>query len=119
MSIVLLAGEIIRKFRGHEGLATRRPYLIGFLIGLIHGCGFASALANIGLPKGTELFALLLFNIGVEIGQFLVIGVFLIVLAGLNKIAFNHKKHAEFVMTYLIGTIAMFWVIDRVKDYFI
>ena len=119
LSIVMLAVEIIRKYRGHEGLAVKRLYLIGFLIGLIHGCGFASALANIGLPKGTELLALLLFNIGVEIGQFMVIGAFLIVLAALSKMAFNQKKQAELVMTYFIGTIAMFWVIDRVKDYFV
>ncbi len=119
MSIVLLAVEIVRKHRGEGGLSVKRPYLIGFLIGLIHGCGFASALANIGLPKGTELLALLLFNIGVEIGQFVVIGLFLIFLAILGKIAFNHKKRAELVMTYAIGAIAMFWVIDRAKDYII
>ena len=63
--------------------------------------------------------ALLLFNIGVELGQFLVIGVFLIFLTVLSKMALNYKKRAELVMTYAIGAIAMFWVIDRVKDYIV
>lgn len=117
MSIVLLGIEIIRKRRGNTGLSARRPYLIGFLIGLIHGCGFASALSDIGLPKGTELLALLMFNIGVELGQFLVIGLFAIFLAAIAKMEFNRTKITEAVMTYAIGGIAMFWVIDRLKDY--
>jgi len=79
-SIVLLGVEIMRKQQGHKTLATQRPYLISFFIGLIHGCGFASALSEIGLPKGTELLALLLFNIGVELGQFAVIFIALVLL---------------------------------------
>lgn len=119
LSIVLLAIEIIRKYKGSPGLSARRPYLIGFLIGLIHGCGFASALADIGLPTGTELLALLLFNIGVELGQFFVIVLFVIALMVLGKTALNKKRFAEITVTYLIGGIAMFWVIDRMKDYFV
>ncbi len=117
LSIVLLAVEIMRKRKGHKSLATERPYVIGFLIGLIHGCGFASALSDIGLPKGTELLALLLFNVGVELGQFLIIGLFVILLALLGKMSFNAGRKLEVVMTYAIGTVAMFWVIDRLKDY--
>jgi hypothetical protein len=80
MSIVLLAIEVIRKSRGGSSIATRKPYLISFVIGLIHGCGFASALSDIGLPKGTELLALLLFNLGVELGQIAIIALLLILL---------------------------------------
>lgn len=119
LSIVLLAIEIMRKYQGNPGLSARRPYLIGFLIGLIHGCGFASALADIGLPTGTELLALLLFNIGVELGQFFVIVLFVIALMLLGKTAINRNKFAEIAVTYMIGGIAMFWVIDRMKDYFV
>lgn len=118
-SIVLLAVEIIRKFRGHDSLATRRPYLISFLIGLIHGCGFASALSDIGLPQGTELLALLLFNLGVEMGQFGVIAVFLIILAGLAKVGSETLRRAQLLTTYIIGTIAMYWVIDRLAQYWV
>jgi len=117
MSIVLLAVEIMRKFHGRSGLSAKRPYLIGFIIGLIHGCGFASALSEIGLPKGMELLALLLFNVGVELGQFLVIAIFVIALMTLSKTQLNKNKIAETAVTYALGGIAMFWVIDRLKDY--
>jgi len=119
MSIVLLAVEIMRKKQGKTGLSIERPYLIGFLIGLIHGCGFASALSNIGLPKGTELLALLLFNLGVEIGQFVIIGVFIILLALLTRINFNYRQRTEIAATYIIGSVAMFWVIQRLSDYIV
>ena len=72
-SIVLLGVEILRKRRGIDTLGAKRPFLIAFAVGLIHGFGFAGALADIGLPQGTELLALFLFNIGVEFGQFAVI----------------------------------------------
>ncbi|NNE57614.1 MAG: HupE/UreJ family protein [Hellea sp.] len=119
VSIVLLAVEIMRKRRGEIGLAASRPYLIGFIIGLIHGCGFASALSDIGLPQGTELLALLLFNIGVELGQFLIVALLVIFLAIIGKMHFNRTRITEAVMTYAIGGIAMFWVIDRLKDYIV
>jgi len=102
-SIVLLGLEIMRKQKGHKSLATERPYLIGFLIGLIHGCGFASALSEIGLPKGTELLALLLFNIGVELGQFAVIFLAIIVLALIAKASQNLYKKTE---TFLLSASA-------------
>ena len=119
-SIVLLGIEIIRKQRGHDSLASRRPYLISFIIGLIHGCGFASALAAIGLPQGTELLALLLFNIGVELGQFAVIGLTVLVLWGIersDRSAKQYLRRAELILTYSIASIAMFWVIDRMSQY--
>lgn len=118
-SIVLLAIEVLRKSQGKIGLSVKRPYLIGFLIGLIHGCGFASALSEIGLPKGTELLSLLLFNLGVELGQFFIIGLFITLLWALAKSKLNKTQWAEMSTAYIIGTIAMFWFIDRVKDYFV
>lgn len=119
LSIVFLGIEVMRKLQGIDSLATRRPYLISFGIGLIHGCGFASALSEIGLPKGAELFALFLFNIGIELGQFAVIALALIVLALLARISLTAMRRAEYVTTYIFASIAMFWVIDRMKDYWV
>lgn len=116
-SIVLMAVEILRKFNGQSSLSLRRPYLIGFLIGLIHGCGFASALSGIGLPKDTELWALLLFNLGVELGQFAVIGVFIAALFILSKLARPLTRPVEISITYVSATIAMYWVIARSSTY--
>lgn len=116
-SIVLLAIEILKNRRGEKSLAARRPYLIGFGIGLIHGGGFASALAEIGLPKGTELLALLLFNIGVELGQFAVIALAIFAFAAIARVDTKNLRRVELFATYFIGAMAMFWVIDRGKDY--
>mgnify|MGYP000459924160 CR=1 FL=1 len=118
-SIVLLGIEIIRKQKGHKSLATERPYLISFVIGLIHGCGFASALSEIGLPKGTELLALLLFNLGVELGQFAIVGLTIIALLAIAKISKTALRKTEVFLTYGLASIAMFWFIQRMSDYVI
>ena len=118
-SIVLLGVEIIRKLQGRESLATRKPYLISFMIGLIHGCGFASALSDIGLPQGTELLALLLFNIGVELGQFGIIALFLVFLWGFAKAGETTLRRVQILTTYVISCVAMFWVIDRLSQYWV
>ncbi len=118
-SIVLLGGEIIRKQNGQKSLASQRPYLISFTIGLLHGCGFASSLAEVGLPKGTELLALLLFNLGVELGQFAVIGAAVLALIMIAKTGRNTLRKTETILTYGLASIAMFWVIQRVSEYWV
>ena len=118
-SIDLLGLEIMRKQKGQTSLATKRPYLIGFLIGLIHGCGFASALSEIGLPKGTELLALLLFNIGVELGQFAVIILAIIILSLIAKNSQALYKKTETFLAYGLASIAMFWFMQRLSEYWV
>ena len=119
MSIVLLAIEIIRKNRGGTSIAVSKPYLISFVIGLIHGAGFASALSEIGLPKGTELLALLLFNLGVELGQIAIILLLLGALWMTAKAIKNSRRPIEFASAYLIGTIGMYWTVQRLSDYIV
>lgn len=116
-SILLLAVEIIRKWRGQEGLTATRPYLVSFGIGLIHGLGFAGALADLGLPKGQELLALILFNLGVEAGQFAIIAVALAVGYLGYRLAPKLTRPTATLATYGIGTIAAFWVIERLAGY--
>ena len=116
-SIVLLGVEVLRKQKGQNTLGVRRPYLIAFAVGLIHGFGFAGALADIGLPQGTELLALLLFNFGVEMGQFAVIALSLIILWSVTKMGQNWRKVAETATVYGFSAVAMFWVIQRVTPY--
>ena len=69
LSIVLVAVEIVNARRGTPSLAARWPWLVAFCFGLLHGFGFAGALAEIGLPHHAIPIALLFFNLGVEIGQ--------------------------------------------------
>ena len=54
-----------------------RRWVIAFAFGLIHGFGFASVLADLGLPQESLLIALVAFNLGVELGQLAIVGVFL------------------------------------------
>lgn len=116
-SILLLAVEIIRKWRGQVGLTAQRPYLVSFGIGLIHGLGFAGALADLGLPKGQELLALLLFNVGVEAGQFAIIGVAILVGYLGYRLAPKLTRPTATLATYAIGGIAAYWVIERLAGY--
>lgn len=116
-SIVLLAVEILRKQAGRPSLGARRPYLISFIIGLIHGCGFAGALADIGLPKGTEILALLLFNIGVELGQFAVIALAVLAFFALGRASKSALHKTQWAGTYAIAAVAMFWMIQRLAGY--
>ena len=66
-------------WRGHASLTERMPWMVAFVFGLLHGLGFAGALAEIGLPQNAIPLALLCFNIGVEIGQLLFVGAVLAV----------------------------------------
>ena len=69
LSIVLVAVEIVNARQGQPSLTARLPWLVAFSFGLLHGFGFAGALAEVGLPQHAIPVALLFFNLGVEIGQ--------------------------------------------------
>jgi len=69
LSILFLGPEIVRRWRGETSFTIRHPWVVAFAFGLLHGFGFASGLAVMGLPKADIPIALLLFNVGVEIGQ--------------------------------------------------
>jgi len=64
-----VAVEIVNARRGMHSLTARLPWLVAFCFGLLHGFGFAGALAEVGLPHHAIPIALLFFNLGVEIGQ--------------------------------------------------
>lgn len=116
LSIMFVAAEIIQYERGRPGLTARKPWLVAFIFGLLHGLGFAGALAEIGLPQAAIPLALLFFNIGVEIGQILFIFAILTVIKVAATTA-DHRfsaAHSRQFAAYAIGTIASFWLIERV-----
>lgn len=117
LSIVFVAAEIIRQRRGIEGITARAPWVVAFSFGLMHGLGFAGGLSEAGLPSGHIPSALLFFSLGVEMGHFLFIGVVLafIVLIGRTRIPI--PRWAELIPPYAIGSVAMFWVIQRVAAF--
>lgn len=116
LSIVFLAVEVALVLRTPERRTfTRRfPWVVAFAFGLFHGFGFAGALADIGLPQGEVVTALLAFNLGVEAGQLLIIGGVLALMAGLERALARAEAPVLRVATYAIGGIGSFWLIERV-----
>jgi hydrogenase/urease accessory protein HupE len=121
LSIVFVAGEIVHARQGRPGLTQRNPWIVAFAFGLLHGLGFAGALAEVGLPEGQIPTALLFFNVGVEIGQLLFIAAVLAVVAA-GRWAARHVSLPPVaglwrVPPYLIGGLASYWVFERVAAF--
>ena len=112
-SIVFVALELARAHRGQYGLTARIPWLIAFTFGLLHGFAFAGSLAQIGLPEHNIPLSLLLFNIGVELGQLLFVGAVLLLIALLNRLPRRLPNWTTWIPPYAIGGLASFWVIQR------
>jgi hydrogenase/urease accessory protein HupE len=119
LSIVLLAVELVRRWRGEVGTTVRRPWLVSFVFGLLHGLGFAGALSEVGLPAGDIPLALFLFNVGVEAGQIAFVGVVLGVIAAwrwlVRRGSFVLPRWAPLVPAYAIGCVAAAWLLERVS----
>lgn len=119
LSIVFVASEIIHQRQGREGLASRKPWVVAFCFGLLHGLGFASALAQVGLPENAIPLALLFFNVGVEIGQvFFILAVLAFYHLAKRLIGrrFNLNR-LEPISVYLIGGLASYWVFERIAGF--
>ena len=113
LSIVFLAIEIVKNLNGQETLTSKKPWLVAFTFGLLHGFGFAGALANIGLPQQDIPWALAFFNVGVEIGQITFV---IVVLAIIKLLSFkkNWSMTLKRIPPYVIGSLATFWMIERI-----
>ncbi len=112
-SIVFVALELVRAYRGQYGLTARYPWVIAFTFGLLHGFAFAGSLAQIGLPEHNIPLSLLLFNVGVEIGQLLFVGAVLSLIALLHRLPRHLPDWTAWITPYAIGGLASFWVIQR------
>jgi hydrogenase/urease accessory protein HupE len=119
LSILLLACEIVRLRRGQPSLTARWPWVVAFSFGLLHGFGFAGALSQIGLPQGDIPLALFAFNVGVEVGQLMFIAAVLTVIAAAKRLALPLwvTRNAYPATTAAIGSLAAFWLIERVAGF--
>jgi hypothetical protein len=94
-------------------MTDRYPWVVAFAFGLLHGLGFAGALSDIGLPQGEIPFALLFFNIGVELGQLIFVAAVLLLVGLLRGLRLETQSWARIVPGYIIGTLASYWFIER------
>jgi hydrogenase/urease accessory protein HupE len=128
LSIMLVSVEILNASREKPSLTARQPWLVAFSFGLLHGFGFAGALADVGLPQHAIPVALLFFNLGVEIGQLAFVAavlgtgrLFYTVIALRLEPALMHRavNRLDVISAYAIGTVAAFWLIDRTFAFFV
>jgi hydrogenase/urease accessory protein HupE len=122
LSIVLVAVEIVNARRGARSLTTRWPWLVAFCFGLLHGFGFAGALAEVGVPHHAIAIALFFFNLGVEIGQLVFVAVVMMVGGMFRRAMALRLEPALLTQTinwldvtaaYAIGGVAAYWLIER------
>lgn len=114
LSILLLARELLSPDDRRDTLTWRAPWLVAFGFGLLHGFGFAGALADVGLPSQHVPLALLAFNVGVEVGQVAVVGGLLVVLAVGRRMASGREATARTIACYAMGSLAVAWLVERV-----
>lgn len=117
LSIAFVASELVKMKDGKPRLSERAPWLVAFAFGLLHGFGFAGALKEVGLPQVDLPLALLMFNVGVEVGQLIFVAAVLIVLAVTGKLTTIPAARARLAAAYLIGTASMFWLIERLLSF--
>ena len=108
LSIMLVAGEALHK---RQTLSRRWPALVAVLFGLVHGRGFAGALKQIGLPDNHLAIALLTFNLGVELGQLLVVLAAWLATWALARWLGTRTRTTAL---YAIGGVAAYWSIGRI-----
>jgi hydrogenase/urease accessory protein HupE len=113
LSIVFLAVEVVKRDPAHPRLSERIPWVVAFLFGLLHGFGFAGALAEIGMPEGEVPVALLTFNLGVEAGQLAIVVAALAALAHIGRASLPALSIFRRAAAYPIGSVAAFWMIAR------
>jgi len=132
LSILFLARELLSPAEQRSPLTARRPWIMALLFGLLHGFGFAGAMAEIGLPRDQLAPALLLFNIGIEVGQLMIIAALLAFLSAARWVGLRpptavlqgvaqsggtasvQLARIDVGLIYGIGVLAAYWTIDRV-----
>ena len=117
-SIFVVAVELTRQAQGRTLWMGRVPWAMACAVGLLHGLGFAGAMAQVGLPAHDIPLALVSFNGGIEVGQLLFVGLVLAARAALGLSPIPWPRAAALIPAYVIGSLAAFWVFERVTAIF-
>ncbi len=113
LSILFLGPEIVRSWRGETSLTIRYPWVVAVLFGLLHGFGFASGLSTTGMPKAELPWALLFFNVGVELGQVGFVAVTLLLSRAFRVLEVRWPVWAERAPGYAVGVCGAYWTVQR------
>jgi hydrogenase/urease accessory protein HupE len=113
LSILFLGVEIVRGWRGQTTFTLRHPWVVAFAFGLLHGFGFASGLTTMGLPRAEIPLALLLFNVGVEVGQIFFVGMIILLERAFRVLEIRWPRFVEALPAYAVGSLGAYWTIQR------
>jgi hydrogenase/urease accessory protein HupE len=111
LSILFLGPEIVRVWRGETSFTIRRPWVVAFVFGLLHGVGFASGLTSLGLPRAEIPLALALFNVGVEAGQLAFVALVIALQRAWRVLEVRWPPFAARLPGYVVGTLGAFWTL--------
>jgi hydrogenase/urease accessory protein HupE len=95
-----------------DKLSRWRPIVV-FLFGLLHGLGFASVLKEIGLESSNFITGLVAFNVGVEIGQLVVIAVCFLAIGFWFRHKPWYRERITIPASIVIAIIATYWLVER------
>jgi hypothetical protein len=111
----IAASVVLAALNNLKGTIEQRRWVMAFVFGLVHGFGFASVLADLGLPKDALVLALVGFNLGVEVGQLALVVAFVPVAFRLRATGF-YRKGVLTVGSILVALIASWWFVQRAFD---
>jgi hypothetical protein len=112
---VIAASVVLAALNNLRGTVDKRRWVMAFVFGLVHGFGFASVLADLGLPQGALALALVGFNVGVELGQLAIVAAFLPLAFALRATPFYRIGVLRFG-SLCVAALASWWFIQRAFD---
>ena len=122
LDVVRLPSRLVESLIAASVLATaldniwpflpRKRWLVAFAFGLIHGFGFASVLADLNLPNSSLMLSLLGFNIGVEIGQLILVAI-VVPLAYVSRSSTAYPRFALQTGSVVIAAVSLGWLLER------
>ncbi len=113
LSILILGVEIVRSGRGKTSVTILYPWIVAFAFGLLHGFSFASGLSALSLPAASIPLALVMFNVGVEIGQVSFVLLVLLLERSFRQLEIRWPRWIQALPGYTVGSLGAFWTIQR------
>ena len=111
----IAASVVVAALNNLRGTIEKKRWVMAFVFGLIHGFGFASVLADLGLPQDALALALVGFNLGVELGQMAIVAAFVPIAFALRRTGF-YRRGVLAGGSIAVAVIAAYWFVQRAFD---